>query len=67
MKWAVAEDLPGVSFWKLEGANASQLKAIKEFNWPGIDPPPDDTPSPGQIIFQGEVEAGELTLRLKGN
>lgn len=64
-KVAVAIGCEGVSIWALEKANDSQLEAVAEFTWPGIiDPPP--PPENGELVFQGDIQAGKLTVRLMG-
>ena len=61
---AVEIGCAGVSVWALEKANASQLEAIKEFDWPGEEPPP---PPTGEILFAGDITAGNIKLTFKGD
>ncbi|KKN73405.1 hypothetical protein LCGC14_0401080 [marine sediment metagenome] len=60
---AAAIGCEGISVWRLEEANASQLEAIKEFNWPGSVEPPDPPPDE-KVNIEVRVPAGKTDVQV---
>jgi hypothetical protein len=56
---AVEIGCAGVSVWDLPAANAGQLEAVKEFVWPGIEPP---EPPAEKLVIEIRVPAGKVDV-----
>lgn len=56
---AVEIGCAGVSVWDLPQASPSQLQALKEFEWPGTEPPPGD-----KIPIEIRIPTGKITVRI---
>ncbi len=54
----------GVSVWDLPQANASQLEAIKEFDWPGVELPEPPEPPEEKLGIEVRVPAGKIEVRV---
>jgi hypothetical protein len=58
---AVEVGCAGVSVWDLPQATGSQLEAIREFDWPGTEPPP---PPEEKIPIEIRIPAGKITVAI---
>lgn len=63
---AVALGCEGVSVWDLPQADAVQLAAIRDFAWPGAEPPPPAPPPPlpEKLPIEVRVPAGKTTVTI---
>jgi hypothetical protein len=52
----------GISIWAIEKANPSQLEAIGEFDWPGVEPPEPPEPPGEKIGIEVRVPAGKVDV-----
>ncbi|MFV1969359.1 MAG: hypothetical protein ACC628_28390, partial [Pirellulaceae bacterium] len=62
---AVEIGCAGVSVWDLPQANPSQLEAIKEFTWPGVEPPEPPEPPGEKLGIELRVPAGKVDVTVR--